>query len=327
MEKVVFSFEKLSEGRDFEALSLATFKFQYEENPVYRSFCDLLNISPVDVNSITQIPHLPIQFFKSHEVRTIQGEETICFSSSATSGQGTSKHYVNDINIYQKSFRKGFSLQYGEVKQWAILALLPSYLEREGSSLVYMMDDLIGKSNHPASGFYLNDFVALRQQLHELEKAKQPTLLLGVSFALLDFVEQFPMRLEHTIIMETGGMKGRRKELVRDELHTILQKGFGVKTIHSEYGMTELLSQAYSKGKGIFSCPPWMKVTTCDINDPLSTAATGKIGRLNIIDLANQESCAFIATEDLGRVYPDGSFEVLGRLDASDIRGCNLMVY
>ena len=260
-------------------------------------------------------------------MRAVQGKASTCFSSSATSGQGTSKHFVQDISLYQKSFRKGFALQYGEVKQWAILALLPSYLEREGSSLVYMMDDLIGQSNHPASGFYLNDFQALKQQLGELEKAKQPTLLLGVSFALLDFAEQFPMRVEHTIVMETGGMKGRRKELVREELHACLQKGFGVETIHSEYGMTELLSQAYSKGNGVFNCPPWMKVSARDINDPLSPAAAGKIGRLNIIDLANQESCAFIATDDLGRVYPDGSFEVLGRLDASDIRGCNLMVY
>ena len=327
MEKAVFSLEEVNNEKEFEALSLATFQFQYEENSVYRSFCDLLNISPVDVNSLTQIPHLPIQFFKSHEVRAVQGEATTCFSSSATSGQGTSKHFVQDISLYQKSFRKGFALQYGEVKQWAILALLPSYLEREGSSLVYMMDDLIGQSNHPASGFYLNDFQALQQQLGELEKAKQPTLLLGVSFALLDFAEQFPMQLEHTIVMETGGMKGRRKELVREELHACLQKGFGVETIHSEYGMTELLSQAYSKGNGVFNCPPWMKLSARDINDPLSPAAAGKIGRLNITDLANQESCAFIATDDLGRVYPDGSFKVLGRLDVSDIRGCNLMVY
>ena len=327
MEKAVFSLKEVNNEKEFEALCLATFQFQYEENSVYRSFCDLLNISPVDINSLTQIPHLPIQFFKSNEVRAVQGEATICFSSSATSGQGTSKHFVQDISLYQKSFRKGFALQYGEVKQWAILALLPSYLEREGSSLVYMMDDLIRHSNHPASGFYLNDFQALQQQLGELEKAKQPTLLLGVSFALLDFAEQFPMQLEHTIVMETGGMKGRRKELVREELHACLQKGFGVKTIHSEYGMTELLSQAYSKGNGVFNCPPWMKVSARDINDPLSPAAAGKIGRLNVIDLANQESCAFIATDDLGRVYPDGSFEVLGRLDASDIRGCNLMVY
>lgn len=327
MEKAVFSLKEVNNEKEFEALCLATFQFQYEENSVYRSFCDLLNISPVDVNSLTQIPHLPIQFFKSHEVRAVQGKASTCFSSSATSGQGTSKHFVQDISLYQKSFRKGFALQYGEVKQWGILALLPSYLEREGSSLVYMMDDLIRHSNHPASGFYLNDFQALQQQLCELEKAKQPTLLLGVSFALLDFAEQFPMQLEHTIVMETGGMKGRRKELVREELHACLQKGFGVKTIHSEYGMTELLSQAYSKGNGVFNCPPWMKVSARDINDPLSPAAAGKIGRLNIIDLANQESCAFIATDDLGRVYPDGSFEVLGRLDASDIRGCNLMVY
>ena len=327
MEKAVFSLKEVDNEKEFEALSLATFQFQYEENSVYRSFCDLLNISPVDVNSLTQIPHLPIQFFKSHEVRAVQGEATICFSSSATSGQGTSKHFVQDISFYQKSFRKGFALQYGEVKQWAILALLPSYLEREGSSLIYMMDDLIGHSNHPASGFYLNDFQALQLKLRELEKAKQPTLLLGVSFALLDFAEQFPMQLEYTIVMETGGMKGRRKELVREELHACLKKGFGVDTIHSEYGMAELLSQAYSKGNGIFNCPPWMKVSARDINDPLSPAVAGKIGRLNIIDLANQESCAFIATDDLGRVYPDGSFEVLGRLDASDIRGCNLMVY
>ena len=327
MEKAVFSLEEINNEKEFEALSLTTFQFQYEENSVYRSFCDLLNISPVDINSLTQIPHLPIQFFKSREVKAFNGKAAICFSSSATSGYGTSKHFVQDISLYQKSFRKGFALNYGEVKQWAILALLPSYLEREGSSLVYMMDDLIRQSNHPASGFYLDDFQALQQQLHELEKAKQPTLLLGVSFALLDFAEQFPMQLKHTIVMETGGMKGRRKELIREELHALLQKDFGVKTIHSEYGMTELLSQAYSKGNGLFNCPPWMKVSARDINDPLSPVAAGKIGRLIVVDLANQESCAFISTDDLGRVYLDGSFEVLGRLDASDIRGCNLMVY
>ena len=204
----------------------------------------------------------------------------------------------------------GFKLHYGEVKDWAILALLPSYLEREGSSLIYMMEDLIQASEHPASGFYLDNYKALNEQLVELEKAEQPTLLLGVSFALLDFAEQFPMALKHTVVMETGGMKGRRKELIREELHRQLQNGFKVSSVHSEYGMTELLSQAYSKERS-FYCPPWMKVSASDINDPLSPAPEGKIGRLSIIDLANQESCAFIATDDLGKVYPDGSFEVL----------------
>jgi len=327
MQQPVFSPEQICSAEDFNSVCLATFQFQYEENPVYRSYCDLLHVSPVDVQCINAIPYLPIQFFKSHKVRSVHNEPELFFSSSSTSGQGTSKHFIQDLSLYQKSFRLGFKLHYGKVKDWAILTLLPSYLEREGSSLIYMMEDLIQASEHPASGFYLDNYKALNEQLVELEKAEQPTLLLGVSFALLDFAEQFPMALKHTVVMETGGMKGRRKELIREELHRQLQNGFKVSSVHSEYGMTELLSQAYSKGNGLFYCPPWMKVSASDINDPLSPAPEGKIGRLSIIDLANQESCAFIATDDLGKVYPDGSFEVLGRLDASDIRGCNLMVY
>ena len=327
MKRPVFSPEQIKSNDDFDDMAMATFQYQYEQNSVYRSYCDLLNISSSDIHNLQDVPCLPIQFFKTHQVRSIQENPRICFSSSSTSGLGTSKHYVFDESLYINSFRKGFELRYGTTKKWAILALLPAYLEREGSSLVYMMNDLINESQHPSSGFYLDDFHALHQQLITLEKAAQPTLLLGVSFALLDFAEQFPMPLKNTVIMETGGMKGRRKEVVREELHGVLGECFHLDSIHSEYGMTELLSQAYSKEKGIFQCPPWMKVTNSDINDPLSHAPEGKIGRLNFIDLANQESCAFIATDDLGKVHSNGSFEVLGRLDASDIRGCNLLVY
>ena len=322
-----FQFLSITTSKDFEIAALATFSRQYEENNVYRSYCDLLNSSPSEIKTSKDIPVLPIQFFKSHEVKCFKAAPKITFSSSGTTGTINAKHLILQQEIYEQSFQKGFEHQYGPPKDWAILALLPSYLERQGSSLVYMMNALIQQSNHPASGFYLDEYNALRKQLEQLESQQQPTLLLGVSFALLDFAEQSPLALEHTIVMETGGMKGRRKEMIREELHTTLNNAFGTKEIHSEYGMTELLSQAYSKGNGRFQTPPWMKVAAYEINDPFSLTKGTKIGRLNIIDLANQESCAFIATDDLGRVFPDGTFEVLGRLDQSDIRGCNLLVY
>ena len=322
-----FQFLSITTSKDFEIAALATFSRQYEENNVYRSYCDLLNSSPSEIKTSKDIPVLPIQFFKSHKVKCFKAAPKITFSSSGTTGTINAKHLILQQEIYEQSFQKGFEHQYGPPKDWAILALLPSYLERQGSSLVYMMNALIQQSNHPASGFYLDEFDELKKQLEKLESQQQPTLLLGVSFALLDFAEQSPLALEHTIVMETGGMKGRRKEMIREELHTTLNNVFGTKEIHSEYGMTELLSQAYSKGNGRFQAPPWMKVTACEINDPFSLTKGTKIGRLNIIDLANQESCAFIATDDLGRVFPDGTFEVLGRLDQSDIRGCNLLIY
>lgn len=318
----IFNIESVKE---FESLALEIFKFQFENNPVYRSFCDLLFIHPSDIKSLEAIPFLPIEFFKTHEVITGTHTTSVTFTSSGTTGSKPSRHKVTDVSLYEKSFRLGFQNVYGSVTDYAILALLPSYLEREGSSLIYMVNDLVQASNHPESGFYLNDLTSLAKSLKKLEAEKQPTLLIGVSFALLDLIEQFQFKLQHTLVMETGGMKGRRKELIRSELHKLLEQGFGIANIHSEYGMTELLSQAYSQGQGIFSCPPWMKVLTRDTEDALTIQKPGKTGGLNIIDLANINSCAFIATQDLGKVYHNEKFEVLGRFDHSDIRGCNLM--
>lgn len=310
---------------EFEALALDVFKFQFENNMVYRSFCDLLYKHPSDIKRVSEIPFLPIQFFKSHDVlsSTLPIEKT--FSSSGTTGSVTSKHLVTDLKLYETSYQKAFKHFYGNIEDYVVLALLPSYLERDGSSLIYMVDDLIKKSNQSQSGFYLNNLEELATTLKLLESKKQKTLLIGVSFALLDLVEAFSIHLEHTIIMETGGMKGRRKEIIRQELHKILQSGFGVSEIHSEYGMTELLSQAYSKGNGVFECPPWMKILTRDTEDALTILQPNKTGGINVIDLANINSCSFIATQDLGKVYTNGQFEIIGRFDNSDIRGCNLM--
>ncbi len=308
----------------FTAYALQLFHKQFAENLVYQTYCSHLNKSPENVSELKEIPFLPIQFFKSKEVYCGKSPDFF-FSSSGTTGSTPSKHYIEDLKGYGASFLSGFEKFYGAIEDYCILALLPSYLEREGSSLIYMVDELIRRSKHASSGFYLNEYEKLHKTLEELESTRTKTLLIGVSFALLDFVEQYPMRLKNTLIMETGGMKGRRKELIREELHQILCNGFGVDKIHSEYGMTELLSQAYSMELGIFQSPPWMKVLIRDSEDPLSYISKGKTGGINVIDLANTESCAFIATEDLGREVP-GGFEVLGRFDHSEIRGCNLLV-
>ena len=315
----------ISDTKTFEACALAIFNYQYTENAVYQEYCSLLGVHPKEVSQLSQIPFLPISFFKEKSVITGKATPTNTFESSGTTGSSTSKHFVTEISLYQESFRTAFQQFYGDPKNLCILALLPSYLERTGSSLVYMVDDLIQRSEHPSSGFYLHNLKALHQKIVELEASQTPTLLIGVSFALLDLAEQFPTPLKHTIIMETGGMKGKRKEMIREELHQELRKAFQVKHIHSEYGMTELLSQCYSKGNGIFESPPWMKVLIRDPEDPLSLQTEGKSGGVNIIDLANLHSCSFIATQDLGKVHADGSFEIIGRFDHSDIRGCNLM--
>jgi phenylacetate-coenzyme A ligase PaaK-like adenylate-forming protein len=309
----------------FDSLALQTFKLQYNTNAVYQTFCNHLKRNPENVKEVLEIPFLPIQFFKTKKVVATKSPPKVVFESSGTTGAETSKHYVSDTIIYEKSYLKGFQYFYGEIKDYCILALLPSYLERKGSSLIYMVNDLIKKSKHPESGFYLNDLHKLKIKLEELKKSNVKVLLIGVSFALLDLVEEYNLYLPNTIIMETGGMKGRRKEIIRNELHTILKKGFNVKMIHSEYGMTELLSQAYSKDDGIFKCPPWMKVLTRNTENPLEMQSAQKTGGINIIDLANVNSCSFIATQDLGKTYKDGSFEIIGRFDHSDIRGCNLM--
>ncbi|MCG1034984.1 acyl transferase [Polaribacter sargassicola] len=311
---------------DFKQVALAIFKHQFNNNKVYRSFCDLLYIHPSDVTKVNEIPFLPIQFFKSRKVISSLEKEQEIFTSSGTTGSVTSKHYVTDINLYKESYLKGFAHFYGDIEDYVVLALLPNYLERKGSSLVFMVDDLIKKSKNEQSGFYLNNIDELAVKLSELDKKGQKVLLIGVSFALLDLVESQKFHLKNTIIMETGGMKGRRKELVREELHELLQDGFGVDRIHSEYGMTELLSQGYSKGNGIFKTPPWMKILTRDTEDALTIQQTGKTGGINVIDLANYNSCSFIATQDLGKVYQNDTFEIIGRFDNSDIRGCNLMV-
>jgi phenylacetate-coenzyme A ligase PaaK-like adenylate-forming protein len=320
--KAIFN---IKSDAEFNSLALEIFRFQFKNNAVYRSFCDLLYKHPADVRAITDIPFLPIQFFKSHEVLSSKNSIKKVFTSSGTTGSTTSKHLVTDLQLYEESYTRGFNHFYNDIEDYVVLALLPSYLEREGSSLIYMVNDLIIKSKQSESGFYLNNLEDLAQTLNRLEAKGQKTLLIGVSFALLDLVEQFKFNLNHTIIMETGGMKGRRKEIIRQDLHQILQSGFGVSQIHSEYGMTELLSQAYSKGKGVFKCPPWMKVLTRDTEDALTIQQPNKTGGINIIDLANINSCSFIASQDLGKVYADGQFEVIGRFDNSDIRGCNLM--
>jgi hypothetical protein len=318
----------------FETLALEQLKFQYRDNAVYKAYVDAMHIDPAKINSLSQIPFLPVQFFKTHLVKTTEFEPTAIFESSGTTQTINSHHLVNDIEFYRQSFLKGFELFYGPVSGWCILGLLPSYLERKNSSLVFMVDELIRQSDHSQSGFYLYDHDKLLTTLKQLEATKQKTLLIGVSFALLDFAEKYSLPLENTIIMETGGMKGRKEEIVRSELHEILKKQFHLNVIHSEYGMTELLSQAYSKGNGIFHCPPWMKVLIRDEEDPLSVQTFPLIthdsrltikGVINIIDLTNIYSCSFIATNDAGILYSDGGFEVIGRIDNSDIRGCSLM--
>ena len=323
MEEKIFN---IPSEEQFTKIAIAVFKHQFKKNKVYRSFCDLIYVHPSDVTKVEDIPFLPIQFFKSKKVLSSVDEIQETFTSSGTTGSATSKHFVTDIGIYKESYLKGFTHFYGNIEDYVVLALLPNYLERNGSSLVFMVDDLIKKSKNSESGFYLNNIDELAQKLIKLDKSGQKILLMGVSFALLDLIEKYQFNLKNTIIMETGGMKGRRKELVREELHQRLQHGFKVDKIHSEYGMTELLSQGYSKGNGVFDTPPWMKILARDTEDALTILPKGKAGGINVIDLANYNSCSFIATQDLGKVHKSGTFEIIGRFDTSDIRGCNLMV-
>ena len=316
-------------AQNFTEAALKIFQFQYEHNIVYNQFCKALHINVSLIDAIEKIPFLPISFFKTHTVVTTQFTPETIFESSGTTQTINSKHLVKNISLYEQSFNTAFKIFYGEPTNYCILALLPAYLERNNSSLVMMADKLIEQSKHPESGFYLNELDKLQQTLLQLEKQQQPTLLIGVTFALLDFAEQYPMNLQYTTIMETGGMKGRRAEITRPEVHQILMDNLAIKDVHSEYGMTELLSQAYSKGDGIFNCPPWMKILVREDDDPLSVllADANKTisGAVNVIDLANIYSCSFIATDDAAKLYPDESFEILGRLDNSDIRGCSLL--
>ena len=316
----------ISNQKQFEKIALQVFRFQYENNLVYREFCDFLNVEKGAVKSIQHLPFLPIQFFKSHVILASPDAIQQTFTSSGTTRMATSKHLVTNVSLYEQSYRNAFSQFYGNIEDYTVLALLPSYLEREGSSLIYMVNDLIERSNNPNSGFYLHNYDELITKLTELDASGQNVLLIGVTYALLDVIEKQKFELKNTIIMETGGMKGKRKEMIREELHQMLCNGFGVTSIHSEYGMTELLSQAYSFGNGIFECPNWMSILIRDTEDALTYVDYGKTGGINVIDLANINSCSFIATQDLGKKHPNNSFEVLGRFDNSDIRGCNLMV-
>lgn len=310
----------------FNALALDLFRLHAAQNRVYRGFLQGLGVDPLSIDRVDRIPFLPIGVFRNHHVLLDGFDHGLVFTSSGTTGAVTSHHHVPWPELYERSFLTSFRAVYGDPAQWRILALLPAYLEREGSSLVYMAHKLIPASGDPLSGTYLYKYADLAEVLHRSEAEGQKTLLLGVPFALLDLAEQFPQPLPNLVIMETGGMKGRRPEIVREELHRILKNAFNVPTVHSEYGMTELLSQAWSLGDGIYRCPPWLQVHVRDVNDPFSSLPDGRTGGLNIIDLANIASCPFIATQDLGRRNADGSFEVLGRYDNSDVRGCNLMV-
>ncbi|MBT4218044.1 MAG: acyl transferase, partial [Flavobacteriales bacterium] len=305
-------------------LCMKAFDFQMKNNKIYKEYSNII-LKGNELNSIKKIPFLPIEFFKTDQIIcTGQKIEEIFLSSGTTGNQ--SKHLISDLGIYKKSFRKSFDQFYGNISEYCILSLLPNYREREGSSLIYMVDDLIKNSQHPKGGFYLNNYKGLSSTLEELEKTGQKTILIGVSYALLDLANQFPQNLEQTIIMETGGTKGQRKELIKEELHKILKNAFSLNKIHSEYGMTELLSQSYSKGDNIFKSPSWKKILIRDVNDPLTIIGNDKTGGINIIDLANIYSCPFIATQDLGKTFDDGSFSVLGRFDNSDVRGCNLLI-
>lgn len=315
-------------GEGFEALALQVFRFQAMHNPLYGQFLALLDVDYQRVATVAQIPFLPVRFFKSRLIKTGDWTEQAVFSSSGTTGAATSRHPVRDLDFYRQNTVSGFRQFYGNPCEYCVLALLPSYLERSGSSLVCMAEHFIRLSKHLKSGFFLHDRKALTQLLRQLllKEPSQKILLIGVSFALLDLAEEFPMNLSPIIVMETGGMKGRRRELTRNELHDQLKSAFQLGNIHSEYGMTELLSQAYSPGNGIFHPTATMRALTREITDPLARVPFGKTGVLDMVDLANFDTCSFIATDDLGKVYPDHSFEVLGRMDNSDVRGCNLLV-
>ena len=318
-EKKLF---KSSSTYNFNQKAIEIFKFQYNNNSVYSQYCDLINVDVKSIREIKDIPFLPIQFFKNYTVSSFN-KHTHSFKSSGTGGK-RSVHYIKDINIYIESFTQCFEENFGSINNTVFLGLLPSYIEQGNSSLIYMVDYLIQKSNRKESGFYLNDYKKLYDLILKLEKSEKKIILIGVSYALLDFIENFSLKAENLVIIETGGMKGRRKEITREELHDKLKKGFNSNNIKSEYGMTELLSQAYSNRNGIFKSPSWLKVLVRDINNPLSVNLQGK-GALNFIDLANINSCSFIASDDIGEIYQDSSFKVLGRLSNSEIRGCNLM--
>jgi len=312
-------------GNDFDSVAIEIFRYQYNNCLIYGEYCKLLGIKEEDITRIEEIPFLPIQFFKKFDVVARSKTAQVTFTSSGTTGTTPSRHLVADVSLYEKSFLSCFELFYGSPRGYSFLALLPSYLERSGSSLVYMVDKLMSLSGNQRNGYYLYNYDELRQRLLENEDEGQKTILFGVSFALLDFCQENDLELKNTTVIETGGMKGRGKEITRQELHEIYKTKLGVSAIHSEYGMTELLSQAYSRGNGQYTCPPWMKILIRDSHDPFSYLPTSSSGCINVIDLANIFSCSFVETEDIGKKLDNGSFEVSGRYDKSEVRGCNLM--
>ena len=323
------NFEKIfniQNHSDFKKQCLDIYHFQYQNNYVYQNYCNMICENPININDINKIPFLPISFFKTKKILSVDKFEKV-FYSSGTTTKSRSKHFISDLKLYQESFINNFRLNYGDINQYTIIALLPNYYENKDSSLIYMVERLIKLTKSNESGFYLDDYSKLSKKLIELDiKNERKTILIGVPYALLDLIDFNQFQLNNTIIMETGGMKGKRKEMVRKELHEKLKLGFGVKKIHSEYGMTELLSQAYSKGDGVFKTPSWMKVFIRDINDAQNLDFNKKSGAINIIDLANYNSCSFIATDDMGKLVNDDEFEVIGRIDNSDVRGCNLLI-
>ncbi len=323
------NFEKIfniQNHSDFKKQCLDIYHFQYQNNYVYQNYCNMICENPININDINKIPFLPISFFKTKKILSVDKFEKV-FYSSGTTTKSRSKHFISDLKLYQESFINNFRLNYGDINQYTIIALLPNYYENKDSSLIYMVERLIKLTKSNESGFYLDDYSKLSKTLIELEiKNDRKTILIGVPYALLDLIDFNQFELNNTIIMETGGMKGKRKEMVRKELHEKLKLGFGVKKIHSEYGMTELLSQAYSKGDGVFKTPLWMKAFIRDINDAQNLDFNKKSGAINIIDLANYNSCSFIATDDMGKLVNDDEFEVIGRIDNSDVRGCNLLI-
>jgi hypothetical protein len=324
LQKLIFN---IKDEADFLKTALEVFYYQFNKNSVFQHFTRSLGTRRDFPETLADLTFLPVEFFRNHKI--ISGDLPVekIFESSRTTGATPGRHFVNDLSLYEESFLKSFYRFYGDPGDYVITALLPSYTERDGSSLVYMVDSLIKKSYHPLSGFYKSNIIDLLQALVKAKEENLKTLLIGVSFALLDLAEKHSPDLSGITVMETGGMKGRRKEITRLELHSILKEKFNILSVHSEYGMTELLSQAYSKGGGIFYCPPWMKILIRDPQDPLSfITEPGITGGINIIDLANINSCSFIATSDLGKLHEDGGFEVLGRFDNSDTRGCNLLV-
>jgi len=323
IEKDIFN---INSERHFIDLALRVFHFQYQNNDVYHRWVNFLKINPDTIKTVEQIPFLPVEFFKTGEIISCPlNSGTVIFNSSSTTSQTPAKHFVNDISLYEKSFLKGFDLIYGQPKDYCILALLPNYLERTNSSLVYMFDKLIKESAHSLSGFFLNNIDDLIKTIEKLKVTRRKVLLIGVSYALMDLSEKIKLT-DNFIVMETGGMKGKRKELLKEELHDVLKNGFEVAEIHSEYGMTELLSQAYSRGGGIFQSPPWMRFLIREVTDPLKIRTDNKTGGINVIDLANIYSCSFIATQDLGKLNEKSELELMGRYDNSDVRGCNLMI-